>query len=229
MLQSPSILEEMSLQITKKVSCWVAPPFPTLRHHTLAFEKGRAEKHLTKALKREVKRHTKPPGTEFLSHGVTDDSDVGSFVPRRKPYDIFKAAPCEQYGRATQVLTGHGYIGQYYHRFQLPDTTPWCPRSHPGTPIFQTREHLLKECSLFSTHHHILTDADAYMDDPGWKVGRFGEPTHRFPELIHFLVYRARLLRWQLRSIFPFSQISPQCGVRNRPTNDPLLFHFLLT
>jgi D-alanyl-D-alanine dipeptidase len=41
-----------------------------------------------------------------------------------QPTDIFKEAKREPFSKAGQALMGHGYIGEYYARFNLPDTDP---------------------------------------------------------------------------------------------------------
>ena len=159
------------------------PPTKHFRGTTLAYERARAKERLAKDLRREAKKRSPSPGTSFIVH---KKGQVG-FIPQRQTHKTFRSAPRELYGRSTQALTGHGYIGSYYSRFNLPDTTPWCPCSQPGAPIFQTREHILRECLLFEEHRHILSETDACFDDPDWTVGRLGEPNYHLPGFVEFL------------------------------------------
>ena len=48
-----------------------------------------------------------------------DTADINP--PTVKPNKVFKETGRELYGRVTQALTGHGYIGEYYRRY-IPST-----------------------------------------------------------------------------------------------------------
>jgi len=55
---------------------------------------------------------------------------------------IFRSTPRELFGRVVQTLTGQGYTGEYYQRFEfVPTESPWCSCSDEVTdPILQTRQ-----------------------------------------------------------------------------------------
>jgi hypothetical protein len=91
-------------------------------------------------------------------HGPSgfDIADVNP--PSVKPNETFNATNRELYGRVTQALTGHGYIGEYYRRF-VPTESPWCLCSvESSPPVLQTREHIIRHCSRFAEHRPLLQD-----------------------------------------------------------------------
>jgi ribonuclease HI len=57
----------------------------------------------------------------------------------------------EVFGRMTQMMTGHGYIGEYYKRFHIDDDTQ-CNTDK----CLQTRQHIIAECSKFRQHRREL-------------------------------------------------------------------------
>ncbi|CCA69051.1 hypothetical protein PIIN_02910 [Serendipita indica DSM 11827] len=61
----------------------------------------------------------------------------------------------------TQVRIGHGYFGEYYAHFKIPERSD-CPC---GTEI-QIREHILYDCPLFNDARHTL-----YSTAPDGHIG----------------------------------------------------------
>ncbi|KAJ7321348.1 hypothetical protein DFH08DRAFT_637798, partial [Mycena albidolilacea] len=61
--------------------------------------------------------------------------------PSMKPTPHFKALKREVFGRVTQCRTGHYFSGEYYSRF-IPSENVDCICGE----VYQTREHLLREC-----------------------------------------------------------------------------------
>ena len=104
-----------------------------------------------------------------------------------KPLDIFGDTPRELYGRVSQVLSRHGYTGEYYSRMNIPES-PWCPcLTSSGAPIFQTGSHIIWECRQYSAHQYILEEACPDLHDPDWHVNHLGEHKKALPALIDFL------------------------------------------
>ncbi|KAF9783733.1 hypothetical protein BJ322DRAFT_1007719 [Thelephora terrestris] len=125
--------------------------------------------------------------THFDELGNATPTPHLAYPSRNNPTEVFKETPREVFARATQVLTGHGYIGSYYYRFNIPDTSPWCKCSVPGAPVLHTREHVLQECPRHSSHRHLIADVDDLLHDPTWSVDRLGEPKSHLPALVSFL------------------------------------------
>ncbi|KAJ7471919.1 hypothetical protein FB451DRAFT_1251417 [Mycena latifolia] len=73
------------------------------------------------------------------------------FPPSLRPTPHFRTLKREIFGRVTQCRTGHGYTGEYYSTF-VPSEDIDCPCGE----AFQTREHLLRECTLYENQRHIL-------------------------------------------------------------------------
>ncbi|KAF8512998.1 hypothetical protein BU17DRAFT_53689, partial [Hysterangium stoloniferum] len=57
--------------------------------------------------------------------------------------------------RVIQAITGHGFVGAYYHLF-LPDLPSSCPCR---TSDIQFCLHILYECPLYEEHRHLLLAA----------------------------------------------------------------------
>jgi hypothetical protein len=60
----------------------------------------------------------------------------------------------------TTVITGHGNIKTYLHRFKIIDL-PKCPCGHNE----QTTEHVLLECTLLNKERESLISAVSRTDD----------------------------------------------------------------
>lgn len=67
---------------------------------------------------------------------------------------FFKSTPHEIFGRITQILTGHGYTGEYYKRMHL-EESPWCPcsRDSPDAPVLTTPLRILWECAVVTMNN----------------------------------------------------------------------------
>jgi ribonuclease HI len=80
--------------------------------------------------------------------------------PSLTPSHIFQALKDkkEVFGRVTQALTGHGYIGEYYHRFGI-DGVTHCEDDE----CLQTRYHILAECSRYQQHRLSLAAVSENM------------------------------------------------------------------
>jgi ribonuclease HI len=78
---------------------------------------------------------------------------ANNFPPTLKPHDHFTSTSREVYGRLVQCRTGHAFIGEYYDRF-VPTKRTKC---RCGAP-FQTREHIIRRCTLYAAHRHILRE-----------------------------------------------------------------------
>lgn len=160
---------------------------------TQAFLNTKAKVLVSKGWNRMVNTHKPSPGTSFLrplfkdEDGSTLIAHALKYPTRNLPTEVFKETSREVFSRVTQVLTGHGYIGSYYHRFNIPNTSPWCKCSVPGAPVLHTREHVLRECSRHQEHRPILAEADEYFYDLDWSVDTLGEPKSRLPALVKFL------------------------------------------
>ena len=145
------------------------------RNSTIAFLKRKSKEAVVSRWSSKVLKLSK--GTAFINH----------FHQNPKPSDVFKDTPREVYGRVSQVLSGHGYTGEYYSRMNIPES-PWCPCStSSGAPIFQSGSHILRECRRYSAHRHILEDACPDLHDPDWQVDRLGEHKTALPALVEFL------------------------------------------
>ena len=142
---------------------------------TIAFLKRKSKEAVVSRWSSKVLKLSK--GMAFIKH----------FHQNLKPSDVFKDTLRELYGRVSQVLSGHGYTGEYYSQMNIPES-PWCPCStSSGAPIFQTGSHILQECRWYSAHRHILEDACPDLHDPDWQVDRLGEHKKALPALIDFL------------------------------------------
>ena len=89
--------------------------------------------------------------------------------PNTKPDAIFKTTPREPFGRLTQTLTGHGYTGEYYHRFHINDHPHECDCPLPG-PILQTRDHIIRECPNFENGRSILRKKFPRLENPKFQL-----------------------------------------------------------
>ncbi|CAK5283362.1 unnamed protein product [Mycena citricolor] len=83
--------------------------------------------------------------------------------PSLKPTQHFTelSRQWELFGRVIQCRTGHGYLGKFYQRFNIPEDVD-CPC---GEPI-QTQDHVLRWCPLYNKHRPIIraTSANFYEE-----------------------------------------------------------------
>lgn len=100
-------------------------------------------------------------GTQGVEGGVVGPvqsslSDV-SFrgPPSEKLDDIWRTVGSDRAlsSRLAQVLTGHGFFGDYYRCF-VPSETPWCSWS----PVRQSREHIICACPEDEHARHLLRE-----------------------------------------------------------------------
>ena len=68
--------------------------------------------------------------------------------------------PRETFSRVFQCRTGHAHIGSYYRRFLAEENTE-CPC---GDATIQTREHILRECTLHDTHRSLLLNDERELN-----------------------------------------------------------------
>jgi hypothetical protein len=66
----------------------------------------------------------------------------------------------ETFSRVFQCRTGHAHIGSYYRRFIVEENTE-CPC---GEAVIQTREHILRECTLHNIHRRLLLNKDGELN-----------------------------------------------------------------
>ncbi|KAJ7774347.1 hypothetical protein DFH07DRAFT_693119, partial [Mycena maculata] len=91
------------------------------------------------------------------------------FPPSLRPSAHFKELKREVFGRVTQCRIGHCFIGEYYSIF-VPSEDVDCPCGE----VFQTREHVLRECPLYEDQRHILKEVSKDVSLPeilGTKKG----------------------------------------------------------
>ena len=145
------------------------------KHHTIAFQKTRSAKRITKDWLHTVTRQRlRSTG----SMAFTPQYQVSS-----KPNDLFKQTTRELFGRMTQTLTGHGYTGEYYQRMRL-DASPWCLcTAEVGAPVLHSRRHVLSLCPRHSRYRHILTAA---LTDPDMDYMELGVISN-LKSLLHFM------------------------------------------
>jgi len=115
-----------------------ATPLPSVVGATFSYLRHRA--------KRRVKTEWKAEWNDRDHHGQF--GAVDTIPPSTKVTTHFRNTPREVFGQITQLLTGHGYIGEYYMRF-VPSESPWCPcTDEVYHPTLQTRDHLIFHCPL---------------------------------------------------------------------------------
>ena len=88
--------------------------------------------------------------------------------PKEKTNLDFKNTKCELSSCLSQVLTGHGYTGEYYAKMNIPNPTS-CPCDHE---TFQTRDHLIRYCLLYNkSRDQILMPAFPHLQNPQFSLG----------------------------------------------------------
>ena len=129
---------------------------------TVSYIKLKANMGINKCWQKWARDLVKTEGTKFL--------DV--FPITHIPPAFFHTTNREIYGRIAQTLTGHGYTGEYYSRMRL-EQSPWCLCSvSPGAPVLMTRDHILRHCTRYTEHRHILQGNGLDVTDPSWQPVR---------------------------------------------------------
>ncbi|CAK5263969.1 unnamed protein product [Mycena citricolor] len=85
-------------------------------------------------------------------------TDANHIPPSTTPSQHFTELRGERelYGRLIQCRTGHGYTGEFYQRFNIPEDVD-CPCGE----TVQTREHILRECPLYDAQRPIIRATSA--------------------------------------------------------------------
>ena len=79
-------------------------------------------------------------------------------IPSTTPDMPFDSTPREIFGRITQIISRHGYLGEYYLTF-VHSESPWCScTDEVSNPVLQTREHILYECPKHVQYRHLIND-----------------------------------------------------------------------
>ena len=135
-----------------------------------------ANKHITRDWKRRVRGLVKTEGTRFLN----------IFPISQTPSAFFLSTKREVYSRVAQTLTGHGYTGEYYKRFNL-EESPWCLCSESiGAPILMTQDHILCFCHCYTTDRPTLQKRIPDLMDPSWQPHTLSQPSS-LPALAKFI------------------------------------------
>ena len=79
-------------------------------------------------------------------------------TPSMTPDMPFESTPREIFRRITQIISRHGYLGEYYLTF-VHSESPWCSCTDEiSNPVLQTREHILYECPKYDHHRYLIND-----------------------------------------------------------------------
>ena len=140
-------------------------------------------------LRHRSKRHIKVTWKRIWS--TTDKHGQFGKVDTKPPSTTvsptFKHTPRELFGRLTQLLTGHGYIGDFYQRF-IPSESPWCTCTDEVTsPTLQTREHIIFQCPHYANHRQRLRKYFPDFDSPDFTTVHLLDEKHGLPHLLRFL------------------------------------------
>ena len=147
----------------------IGPTFSYLRHRA----------------KRQVKVTWKQQWHMHQGSGKFQEADVTP--PSTSVSPIFRSTPREVFGRLTQCLTGHGYIGEYYMRV-VPSESPWCLcTDEVADPTLQTRDHIIFHCPRYDHHRHILRAHLPDFDNPAFTFAHLCEKKRGLPALVKFL------------------------------------------
>jgi ribonuclease HI len=90
----------------------------------------------------------------------TDFQKANKLTPQIHPTRRMRELPRETFSRVFQCRTGHAHIGSYYRRFLAEENTE-CPC---GDATIQTREHILRECTLHDTHRSLLLNDERELN-----------------------------------------------------------------
>ena len=83
-------------------------------------------------------------------------------VPSTSPDSDFDNILREIFGRITQIISGHGYLGEYYLNFVHYESL-WCPCTDKvSNPTLQTRDHVLYECPSYEAHRHLIDNRSIF-------------------------------------------------------------------
>jgi hypothetical protein len=124
-----------------KAACHIEPNTPrtTISHYYRALKADIAEQW-------RIAWANQPQTGRYAAADRTPPSLKGSFA--------FRNLPRIMLGVVTQVRTGHGYFGEYYRRFNIPE-----PHECPCGVELQSRTHILFECPLHDDARHLLFEA----------------------------------------------------------------------
>lgn len=92
---------------------------------------------------------------ENPSHPRSDFHIADLFQPSLSPTKRLTKFSRATFSTLFQVRTGHAFIGSYYSRF-VPTEPTECPCGHP----FQTRQHVLDECTLYEEFRELLGEGE---------------------------------------------------------------------
>ena len=90
----------------------------------------------------------------------------------------------QQSGRLNQTLTGHGYHGEYYYRFNILNNPTNCFCS--GTPILQSRDHIIRDCPMYDEGRSALLTQFPRLQNPRFQLSSLFR-RDRQPHLIWWL------------------------------------------
>jgi len=90
----------------------------------------------------------------------SDFLKANKLTPRTHPTRRMRELPRETFSRVFQCRTGHAHIGSYYRRFIAEENTE-CPC---GEATVQTRDHILRECTIHDIHRHLLLNEDRQLN-----------------------------------------------------------------
>jgi hypothetical protein len=96
-------------------------------------------------------------------------------------------APRSAFTRLNQITLGHGFFGEYYHRF-VPSEDISCPC---GEAQVQTIKHVLADCSLFDEARQPLRRASSFFSLPVLFNSKKG-----LTALIHFLTHTNAFVKY---------------------------------
>ena len=86
-------------------------------------------------------------------HGRSDFRIANQMQPSTTPLKRLLQLDRKTFSRVFQCRTGHAHIGSYYDYFEIQE-----PKSCACGATFQTRKHILLECTTHNEHRHILAD-----------------------------------------------------------------------
>ena len=90
----------------------------------------------------------------------SDFLQANKLTPQICPTRRMRELSRETFSRIFQCRTGHAHIGSYYRQFIVEESTE-CPC---GEAVVQTREHILRECTLHDIHRHLLLNDDGNLN-----------------------------------------------------------------
>lgn len=147
-----------------------------LHHPTITYFKTRSAKRISKRWRTDLdQKYQRSTGSLDFTY---------TYPLSNTPSDLFKDTTRELFGRLTQTLTGHGYTGEFYAKFHIPDASPWCLCSSSiGAPVLHSRRHVLSQCPRHARFRSILKEA---LRDPDLDMKMLGDPSS-LKSLLHFM------------------------------------------